>query len=393
MPFPTVLPDEHAKELRGEACLRSTVHRNLAPRGGRTRAATVRARPNALAKEMLIGACAAASLGTSGGHVLGSTAPSTLLAQSPNQTFANVGSGFGGLSGGSCGGSFSGFWIEAHPELAFKHPGVQLIEGPVVPDVNGDIAVELLIDDPAYLGPRDRVAQIRPFTAYDQLVLDELARGDREQNAKDSLMEEVRAEAQLLLDGETARTSKTSASRAVAADRALSKVLISNSTVRPATFENATACLGSFSSKLANGTLNFSELDFTSFGSSGSKGLLSSTPPPMLGVPNFPSRGPDDGFNRSARHSPQGPAHPYEDSAATLSNPQQLVSNYMKKGKRGRQAELFPQLQQEVDEARAKLLQPPEWPDQTSPSYIKHILERCQDKVKHLSPKRALFLS
>ena len=68
---------------------------------------------------------------------------------------------------------------------------------------------------------------------------------------------------------------------------------------------------------------------------------------------------------------------------------QMLAAQYAKKGKRARQEELFPQLQQEIASERLKMDKDIIWPDQTSEKYKEHIAERCQEKVKHLGSRRA----
>ena len=68
---------------------------------------------------------------------------------------------------------------------------------------------------------------------------------------------------------------------------------------------------------------------------------------------------------------------------------QVLAAKYQKKGKRARQEELFPERQKEIVAERLKLDKEVIWPDQNAQKYKEHIAERCQDKVKHLTPKRA----
>ena len=65
-----------------------------------------------------------------------------------------------------------------------------------------------------------------------------------------------------------------------------------------------------------------------------------------------------------------------------------------KKGKKERQQEALPELKKEIAEARGKLGEPPQWPDQRAAAYKAHLEERCRDKVAHLEhAKRKSFLS
>ena len=61
-----------------------------------------------------------------------------------------------------------------------------------------------------------------------------------------------------------------------------------------------------------------------------------------------------------------------------------LVSNYLKKGKKERQAELFPELEKEIAEGRSTMHDGIKWPDQSSEEYKREVVDKSE---KLIGPK------
>ena len=80
--------------------------------------------------------------------------------------------------------------------MARNHPGVHVIEGPALQGEAGELRVNVLVTEAANLGPKDRVAQLRPVKKQDLEILKELERGAKGQKEAARVINQTKSVAQ-----------------------------------------------------------------------------------------------------------------------------------------------------------------------------------------------------
>ena len=86
-----------------------------------------------------------------------------------------------------------GFWTEPRPDLGRKHPGVKIYEGPYLPSTGGEVLVDCLVPEHEVFGPKDKVCALRPNTAKDRAILQELQEGARAQQRREETISGLKA--------------------------------------------------------------------------------------------------------------------------------------------------------------------------------------------------------